>query len=153
MWIRRLICTFVVRLWHKQVFSWCGSNFGYCWNIYLMFNLQRACMGIRPPFTSLYDWRSSKFEIQDYTETGISLISHTRNWENLFMPYANSSLSTAQHSLHCTTLTPFKIPPTQFSQHINLFLYRKKYHNAPKFLERQVWPNNLDPVHGSLIRA
>ena len=25
-WMRRLICTFVVRIWHKQVFSWCGWN-------------------------------------------------------------------------------------------------------------------------------
>ena len=24
--MRRLICAFVVRIWHKQVFSWCGSN-------------------------------------------------------------------------------------------------------------------------------
>ena len=24
--LRRLICTFVVRIWHKQVFSWHGSN-------------------------------------------------------------------------------------------------------------------------------
>ena len=24
-WIRRLICAFVVRIWHKQVFSWRGS--------------------------------------------------------------------------------------------------------------------------------
>ena len=24
--IRRLICAFVVRIWHKQVFSRCGSN-------------------------------------------------------------------------------------------------------------------------------
>ena len=23
--MRRLICSFVVRIWHKQVFSWCGS--------------------------------------------------------------------------------------------------------------------------------
>ena len=25
--MRRLICTFVVRIWHKQVFSWCGPDF------------------------------------------------------------------------------------------------------------------------------
>ena len=25
MWMRRLICTFVVRIWHKQIFSWRGS--------------------------------------------------------------------------------------------------------------------------------
>ena len=24
-WMCRLICAFVVRIWHKQVFSWCGS--------------------------------------------------------------------------------------------------------------------------------
>ena len=24
--MRRLTCAFVVRIWHKQVFSWCGSN-------------------------------------------------------------------------------------------------------------------------------
>ena len=24
------ICTFVVRIWHKQVFSWCGSYFSEC---------------------------------------------------------------------------------------------------------------------------
>ena len=33
--IRRLICAFVVRIWHKQVFSWCGSyilNTKWCTN-------------------------------------------------------------------------------------------------------------------------
>ena len=24
-WMHRLVCAFVVRIWHKQVFSWCGS--------------------------------------------------------------------------------------------------------------------------------
>ena len=27
MWLRRLICTFVGRIWHKQVFSWRGSYY------------------------------------------------------------------------------------------------------------------------------
>ena len=28
--MHRLICTFVVRIWLKQVFSWCGSNSVFC---------------------------------------------------------------------------------------------------------------------------
>ena len=25
--MRRLTCSFVIRIWHKQVFSWCGPDF------------------------------------------------------------------------------------------------------------------------------
>ena len=28
--MHRLICAFVVRIWHKQVFSWCGSYHAIC---------------------------------------------------------------------------------------------------------------------------
>ena len=38
---RRLICAFVVRIWHKQVFSWCGSY--YNWTASSEFGTYRLC--------------------------------------------------------------------------------------------------------------
>ena len=112
--MRRRICAFVVRIWHKQVFSWCGSyepqhnntnkvtiwpvrpaktqiSLGIClvWSLFTV-HMKKLCA----------NWAHSK----DSDKTGpicrliwvfVGRIFHSvsiwaTSWENLFMPYANN---------------------------------------------------------------